>query len=101
MTEYTIKKAKELRIPTTSTPEMLACERFAFQSTQATFGNLTIVASYTYRASTRGKEGYFWAAYKNEGGIDAPTNLEAVSNEFYEDDGHALAAAFGWAAQGA
>ena len=97
MTEYTIKKAKELRIPATSTPEKLECDRFRYQSKVTSFGMLTIVASYIYRGN--GENGYFWAAYKNEGSIEDATNLEAVSSDFYEDDGHALAAAFGWAAR--
>ena len=97
MTEYTAKKAQELRIPTTSTPEELESKRFAFDSKVVKFGNLTIAASYIHRGN--GKNGYFWAAYKNEGGLEDNTNLDAVSNDYYEDEGHALKAAFEWAAQ--
>ena len=97
MTEYTAKKAQELRIPATSTPEKLRSERFTFQSAVVNFGNLTIVASYMHRGN--GKNGYFWAAYKIEGGVEDETKLDAVSNDFYEDEGHALKAAFEWAAQ--
>ena len=97
MTEYTMKKAKELRIPATSTPERLECDRFRYQSALVTFGNLTIVSSYLYRGNK--ENSYFWAAYKNEGSVEDETNLEAVSSDFYEDDGHALKAAFEWASQ--
>ena len=97
MTEFTAKKAQELRIPTTSTPEKLECTRFAFDSKVVRFGTLTIAASYYHRGS--GKNGYFWAAYKNEGGIENDTNLEAVGNDYYEDEGHALKAAFEWATE--
>jgi hypothetical protein len=101
MTEYTRKKARELRIPEATTPERMECDRFAFQSKVVTFGKLTIAASYTYRGN--GKDGYFWAAYRftneTETTCEDEIRLEAVSCDFYGDDGHALAAAFEWAAQ--
>lgn len=96
MTEYTAKKAQELRIPTTSTPEKLEAGRFIYDKV-VKFGNLTIASIYCDRGN--GRRGYFWAAYKNEGGIEDNTNLEAVGNDYYEDEGHALMAAFEWAAQ--
>ncbi len=97
MTEYTAQKAKELRLPAKSTPEELESGRFLFQSTVVKFGGLTIAASYFHRGT--GKNGYFWAAYRNEGSIEDPANLEAVSSDFFEDEGHALQKAFEWAEQ--
>ena len=101
MTEYTRKKARELRIPETSTPERLECDRFSFGSKVVKFGNFTIAASYIHRGS--GLDGYFWAAYlytnRNRTTCEDEVRLQAVSSDFYGDDGHALAAAFEWAAQ--
>ncbi len=97
MTEYTAQKAKERRIPATSTPENLEGRFSCGDGKTVTFGNLTIIAGYFYNG--RGADSYYWAAYRNEGGIEDATNLEAVSNGFFTDDGHALADAFNWAAQ--
>ena len=101
MTEYTRKKATQLRIPTVSTPEELGRDRFAFQSKMVTFGDYTLVASYIHKGN--GKAGYFCAAYlflrEKETSSDDEIRLQAVSSDFYEDDGHALKAAFEWASQ--
>ena len=97
MTEYTAKKAKELRLATTSTPENLEGRFSCGDGKTITFGDLTIITGYLYRGVR--ENSYFWAAYRNDGGVEDATNLEAVSEEFFEDDGHALQAAFAWAAQ--
>ena len=97
MTEWTRKKAGFARLPETSTPENLEGRFSGMDGKTITFGNLTLIAGYIYKG--KGENGYYWAVYRNEGGIDDATNLEAVSDDFYEDDGHALQAAFGWAAQ--
>ncbi len=90
MTEYTRSKARQLRLPATSTPEDLT------YNTNVTYGTYTLIVGYLYRP---GDNGYFWAAYRNTGGIEDETNLEAVSDGFYEDDGHAIKAALEWVAQ--
>ena len=97
MTEYTRTKARQFRIPETSTPEDLECRFSAGDGKTIRFGNLTIIAGYFYQG--RGENSHYWAAYRNGGGIEDPTELEAVSNGLYEDDGHALQDAFNWAAQ--
>ena len=98
MTEYAAMKAKEFGLAATTTPETLEGRFFCEDGKMVTFGELTIIAGYCY-SRRNGENSYFWAAYRNEGGIEDNTNLEAVSSKFYEDDGHALAAAFNWAAR--
>ena len=97
MTNYTAQKAKTYRLEATSTPENLEGRFSCGDGKTIAFGNLTIIAGYFYIGPKANS--YFWAAYRNEGGIEDSTNLEAVSNDLYEDDGHALQAAFNWAAQ--
>ena len=96
MTKNTAMKAQELRLAATTTPEDLD-GRFSYGSGKmVTFGKLSIVAGYFFRGN---EDSFYWAVYRNEGGIEDATNLEAVSEGFFEDDGHALADAFGWVAQ--
>lgn len=93
MTKYTAKKANELRIPVTSTPENLE----GWYGKTITFGSYTIIAGYYFNGI--GQNSFYWAAFKNKGGIEDEANLKAVGKDFYEDDGHALAGALNWIAQ--
>ena len=101
MTEYTLKKAKERRIPETTTPENLEGRFSNMDGKTVTFGKTTIIAGYFYNG--KGENSYFWAAYlftdENKTTCEDEVRLQAVSSDFYEDDGHAIAAAFEWAAQ--
>ena len=101
MTEYTIKKANELRIRKTATPEELEGRFSGMDGKTVAFGKTTIIAGYRYNG--QGENSYFWAAYhftdESRTSCEDEVRLEAVSNGFYEDDGHALAAAFEWATQ--
>ena len=96
MTEYTRKKAQIQGIPETSTPETLEADRFCYGKV-IKYGNFTIATAWSYNG--KGQNEYYWAAYRNEGGIEDPAHLEAISSDRYEDDGHALQAAFNWITQ--
>ena len=85
------KRAKEYRLPMTSTPENL---EMSF-SKLLTFGNKVLVAGYfyTYKGNC-----YYGAAYEFTGSnhtCEGEVKLTAVSEERFEDDGHAIA----WAMQ--
>ena len=84
-------RAKEYRLPMTSTPENL---EMSF-SKLLTFGNKVLVAGYfyTYKGNC-----YYGAAYEFTGSnhtCEGEVKLTAVSEERFEDDGHAIA----WAMQ--
>ncbi len=89
-----MKRAKALRIPTSGVWKEAAGGRFAFDSKLVKYDGLTIVSSYVFRRSTNGADGYFWAIYQNK-----DDQLVDVSEGYYSDEGHALAAAFEVAAQ--
>ena len=101
MTEYTRTKARELRIPETSTPESLEGRFSLMEGKTVRYGDYTIIAGYRYNG--QGEDSYFWAAYlftdKNKKTCEDEVRLQAVGNGFLPDDGHALAEAFNWAAQ--
>ena len=101
MTEYTAKKARELRLAATATPEELEGRFSGMDGKTITFGDYTIIAGYHYNG--KGEDSYFWAAYlftdKNKKTCEDEASLQAVGNGFHKDDGHAIADAFNWASQ--
>ena len=90
------KKARERRLPMSTTPENLENAFFTGSATFLTFGNKTLMAGYSYQG--RGQNSYFGATYEfttDDHTCEGEIRLTAVSEEFFEDNGHAIA----WAMQ--
>jgi len=84
--------AKTYRLPTNTTPENLACN----WSCTLNFGSKVLLAGYFY--SGRNANCYFGAVYEyttNDHTCEGEIRLAAVSDEMFEDNGHAIA----WAMQ--
>ena len=84
--------AKTYRLPETTTPENLETRFFTDAATFLTFGNKTLMAGYYY--SGRNANSYFGAVYEYttaDHTCEGEIKLTAVSNEMFEDNGHALA----------
>ena len=90
------RKAREHRLPMTTTPENLETAFFTGSATFLTFGTKTLMAGYSYQG--RGQNSYFAAAYEfttDDHTCEGEIRLTAVSDEYFEDNGHAMA----WAMQ--
>ena len=88
MTKDIETRAKELRVPATSTSENLECQGFKI----LTFGNKILAVGYYYMG--RNKASYYGAAYTfttNDHTCEGSIRLTALSETFFEDDGHAIA----------
>jgi hypothetical protein len=88
MTKEMPNRAKELRVPQTSTSENLECQGFKV----LTFGNKILAVGYYYMG--RNKASYYGAAYTfttDDHTCEGNIKLEALSENFFEDDGHAFA----------
>jgi hypothetical protein len=88
MTKDIENRAKELRVPTESTSENLECQGFKV----LTFGNKILAVGYYYMG--RNKASYYGAAYEFTGSdhtCEGSIKLAAISEDFFEDDGHAFA----------
>ena len=86
------KAARTYRLPETTTPENLTCD----WRTTLTFGNKVLLAGYHYNGG--GQNSYFGAVYEHTDddlSCEGEISLIAVSEERFEDNGHALA----WAMQ--
>ena len=82
------KKAREFRLQTITTPEDLA----SIWSTTLDFGNKVLLAGYCYQG--RGKASWFGAVYEyttDDHTCEGQIRLTAVSEDFFEDNGHAIA----------
>ena len=80
------EKANTYRLPMTSTPENLEMS----WSRILTFGSKVLLAGYYYEYK---KPCYFGAAYEFTGAdrtCEGEVRLTAVSEERFEDDGHAI-----------
>ena len=81
------RAARTYRLPETTTPENLACD---FRCT-ADFGSRFLVAGYYYSYK---EPCYFGAVYEHtteDRTCEGEVRLVAVSEERFEDNGHALA----------
>ena len=88
MTKNIEKRAKELRVPATSTSENLECQGFKV----LTFGNKILAVGYYYMG--RNKASYYGAAYEFTGSdhtCEGSIKLTALSDTVFEDDGHVFA----------
>ena len=78
--------ARTFRLPETTTPEDLGSD----WSTTLNFGNHVILAGYYFRG--RGQKSFFGAVYTfttDDHTCEGEIGLTAVSEEFFEDTGHA------------
>lgn len=78
--------AKTYRLPEATTPELLGCN----WSHVLNFGDKVILAGYYYAG--RGQNSYFGAVYAfttEEHTCESEIRLVAVSDEMFEDEGHA------------
>ena len=85
-------KAKTYRLPETTTPEDLACR----WSCTLNFGDKVLLAGYYYNG--RNASTYFGAVYEfttSDHTCEGQIRLAEVSEELFEDNGHAIA----WAMQ--
>lgn len=88
MTKNIETRAKELRVPAQSTSEELECRGFKV----ITFGNKILAVGYYYMG--RNKASYYAAAYTfttDDHTCEGSLSLKALSEDFFEDDGHAFA----------
>ena len=80
--------AKIFRLPETTTPETLGCT----WSTTLNFGDKILLAGYYYNG--RGQNSFFGAVYTfttADHSCEGEIRLTAVSDEFFADNGHAIA----------
>ena len=80
--------ARTFRLPETTTPENLGCD----WSTTLNFGDKILLAGYYYNG--RGKNSFFGAVYTfttDDDSCEGEIRLTAVSDEFFADNGHAIA----------
>ena len=81
-------RAKTYRLPETTTPEDLACN----WSTTLDFGSKVLLAGHYY--SGRGQNSFYGAVYEystEDHTCEGQIRLTAVSEELFEDNGHAIA----------
>lgn len=81
------KKAREYRLPMTGTPENIACR----WTCNVNFGARFLVAGYYYAYK---EPCYYGAAYEyttEDHTCEGEVRLAVVSDERFEDNGHALA----------
>jgi hypothetical protein len=80
--------ARTFRLPEATTPENLGCD----WSTTLNFGDKILLAGYYYNG--RGKNSFFGAVYTfttDDHSCEGEIRLTAVSDEFFSDNGHAIA----------
>ena len=86
------RKAREHRLPMETTPENLESAFFTDSAVFLTFGNRFLMAGYSYQG--RGKNSYYGAVYEwttEEHTCEDGIRLVAVSDEFFADNGSAVA----------
>ena len=96
MTEEMINRAREYRAPQTSTPELLECG--GFKTIQ--YGLKTICIGYFYNGPA---SGYYAAVYIFTGDqhtCEGECRLIAISDNSFEDEGHAMRWAFSYDEEG-
>lgn len=86
------KKAREHRLPMTSTPENLETAFFTDTAVFLTYGNKTLMAGYSYHG--RGRDSYFGAVYEWTGDgrtCEDEIRLVGISEGYFPDNGSAIA----------
>ena len=82
------ERAEEYRLPQQTTPEGLEVR----WSKVLTYGNKVLLAGHFYQGM--GKPSFFGAVYEfttDDKSCEGQIELKAISEEFFEDDGHAMA----------
>lgn len=82
------ERARELRLPNPATPEDLECR----WSKLLNYGDKVIIAGYYYQGM--GKPSYFGAVYEfltDDTSCEGLVGIKEISEEYFEDDGHAIA----------
>ena len=95
MNSKTAAQAETYRLPTTSTPENLETRLMHNNGTILTFGDRILVAGYFYNPNGRcyyGATYRFTTADRTCGG---EVELVSISEDTFEDNGHAIAWAMG------
>ena len=90
------KKAREHRLPMITTPENLETLFFTDGAVFLTFGNKVLMAGYSYQG--RSQNSYYGAVYEWTGEsrtCEDEIRLTAVSDEYFTDNGTAVAWAMG------
>ena len=85
-------KARTHHLPMEATPETLETAFFTGDATFLTFGNKTLMAGYSYQG--RNEPSYFAAVYEfttDDHTCEGSIQLTAVSEEYFIDNGHAIA----------
>lgn len=86
------RKAREFRLPMTTTPANLESIFFADSAVFLPFGNKTIMAGYSYQR--RGQDSYYVAVYEwttRDHTCEGEIVLTAISDGFFADNGSAVA----------
>jgi hypothetical protein len=91
MKNQTTNKAQTYRLPQTTTPESLEMKMMHGGGAVLTFGNRTLVAGYFYNPNGRC---YYGATYRfttADHTCEGEVELASISEETFEDNGHAIA----------
>ena len=86
------KLARTFRLPEITTPENLETRFFTSNATFLTFGDKTLMAGYFWNGM--GANSYYGAVYTfttDDHSCEGEIRLSAVSDEFFKDNGHAIA----------
>ena len=86
------KLARTFRLPEITTPENLETRFFTSNATFLTFGDKTLMAGYFWNGM--GANSYYGAVYTfttDDHSCEGEIRLSVVSDEFFKDNGHAIA----------
>lgn len=83
--------AKTYRIPTTTTPEDLEMKRALDNGAILTFGDRILVAGYYYNPNGRSYYGAIYRFTTEDHTCEGEIELVSISEDTFEDNGHAIA----------
>ncbi len=84
-------KASTYRLPATTTPENLETRLMGNQGTILTFGDRILVAGYFYNPNGRSYYGATYCFTTADHTIEGRVELVSISEDTFEDNGHAIA----------
>lgn len=91
MTTKTNTKAATYRLHQTTTPENLELQMMHNGGTILTFGNFTLVAGYYYNPNGRCYYGAIYRFTTTDRTCEGEIKLVTISDDTFEDNGHAMA----------
>ncbi len=91
MTRNTAAKADTYRLQKTTTPENLEMRLMHNSGTILTFGEFTLVAGYFYNPNGRSYYGAIYRFTTADHTCEGNIELVSISDETFEDNGHAIA----------